>query len=70
MTERTPSDIGENDLRAVLADASADLIFALGSLRLLTILPLYPEAASDAERRVSHALDLIAEAQHLHTERQ
>jgi len=43
-----------------------DLTLALGLLRLLTILPLCPEAAVEAERRVVRALDRLADAREIH----
>lgn len=64
MTHTTPtssSPIG--GFGRSLADARSDLFFALGALRMLTILEICPDLARDAELRISCALDHLADAE-------
>lgn len=59
----------ERDLGQLLVEASTDLVLVLGELRTLTILPLCPDLARDAEARVSNVLDILADARRLTRER-
>jgi hypothetical protein len=62
MPEGSPDPQDSLDIEICLADASTDLLFALGSLRFLTILPFCPDVARDSEERVACALEGIAKA--------
>ena len=47
---------------ALLTSATSDLIFALGGLRMLTILTICPDLVRDAEAHIGNALDLLSDA--------